>query len=115
MNHINTGLYQLLKKDRTTKIKAQTLKQLKNMKDNEFTDNKLYHYLKTTILSVPRIYGQPKIQKPGVPIRPINSYNVSPQYNLNKYIVKIRKTYIKDKKQCQELYHVFQLGQKCSH
>ena len=29
MDHINNGPYQLLKKDPTTKIKTQTLKQLK--------------------------------------------------------------------------------------
>ena len=45
MDHINNGPYQLLKKDPTTKIKAKTLKQLKVLKDNEFTDNKLYYYL----------------------------------------------------------------------
>ena len=41
MDHINNGPYQLLKKDPTAKIKTQTLKQLKVLKDNKFTDNKL--------------------------------------------------------------------------
>ena len=48
MDHINNGPYQLLKKDPTTKIKTKTLKQLKVLKDNEFIDNKLYYYLKST-------------------------------------------------------------------
>ena len=77
MDHIKSGPYQLLQKDPTIKIKAKTLKQLKVMKDNEFIDNKLYYYLKPTDLPTPRFYGEPKIHKPGVPIRPIVSYSGS--------------------------------------
>ena len=87
MDHINNGWYQLLKKDPTTKIKTKTLKKLKVLKDNKFIDNKLY-YLKPTDSPAPRFYGQPKIHKPGVPIRPIVSYSGSPLYSLNKYIAK---------------------------
>ena len=96
MDHINNGPYQLRKKDPTTKIKAKTLKQLKVLKDNEFIDNKLYYYLKPTDSPVPRFYGQPNLNKPGVPISPIVSYSGSPLYNLNKYIANILKTYVKD-------------------
>ena len=42
------------------------MKRLKVLKDNKFIDNKLYYYLKLTDSPVPRIYGQPKIHKPGV-------------------------------------------------
>ena len=91
MVHIN-----YLKKDPTTKIKAKTLKQLNILKDNEFIDNKLYYYLKSTDSATPRFYGQPKMRKPGIPIRPIVSYNGSPMYNLNKYIANIFKGYVKD-------------------
>ena len=59
MDQISNGPYQLLKKDPTTKIKTKALKQLKG---NEFTDNKLYCYRKPTDSSAPRFYGQPKIQ-----------------------------------------------------
>ena len=96
MDHINNGPYQLLKKDPTTKIKTKTLKQLKVLNDNEFTDNKLYYYLKPTDSPAPRFYGQPKIHKPGVPIRPTVSYSGFPKYNLNKYIANILKAYVKD-------------------
>ena len=50
MDHINNGPCQLLKKDPTTKIEAKTMKQLKVLKDNQFTDNKLYYYLKPNFL-----------------------------------------------------------------
>ena len=49
-----------------TKIKANTLKQLKVLKNNKFIDNKLYYYLKPSDQPAPRFYGQPKI---GVPIQ----------------------------------------------
>ena len=80
MDHINNCPYQLLKKD-PTKTKTKPLKQLRVL---EFIDNKLYYYLKPTDSPVPRFYGQPKIHKPGVPIRLIVSYSGSPLYNLNK-------------------------------
>ena len=95
MDHINNGPYQLLKKDPTTKIKAKTLKQLKVLKGNDFIDN-LYYILKPTDTLALRFYGQPKIHKPGVTIRPIVSCTGSPlyslkKYNLNKYIANILK------------------------
>ena len=71
------------------------MKQLKVLKDNEFIDNKLYYYLKPYLLA-PRFYGQSKIHKPGVPIRPIVSYSGSPLYNLNKYIANILKAYVRN-------------------
>ena len=40
----SNGSYQLLKKDPITKIKTKTLKQLKLLRDNEFSDNKLFYY-----------------------------------------------------------------------
>ena len=75
MDHIKNGPNQLLKKDPTIKIKTKILKQLKVLNDNESI----------------RFYGQPKIYKAGVPIRPIVSYSGSPLHNLNKYIANILK------------------------
>ena len=72
------------------------MKQLKVLKDNEFTDNKLYYYLKPTNSPAPRFYGQPKIHKPGVHICTIVSYSGSPLCNLKKYIANILKAYVKD-------------------
>ena len=73
MVHIN-----YLKKYHTAKIETKTLNQLMTQKDNEFIDNKLYHYLIPTDSPAPRFYGQPKTHKPGVPVRPIVSYSGSP-------------------------------------
>ena len=91
MDHINSGPYQLRKKDPATKIKPKTLKQLKTLKDNELIDNELYYYLKPTDSPAPRFYGHPKIHNPGVPIHPTVSCSGSLLYNLNKYIANILK------------------------
>ena len=96
MDHINNDPYQLLKKDRATKIKTKTLKQSKILRDSKLIDNKLYYYLKPTDSHAPRFYSQPNIHKPGVPIRPIVSYSGSPLYNVIKYIANILKAYVKD-------------------
>ena len=72
-------------------MKTKTLKQLKVLKDNEFSDNKLYYYLKPTDSLAARFYGQPKIHKSEVPICPTVSYSGSPLYNLNRYIANILK------------------------
>ena len=77
MDHMKNGPYQLLKEYPTPKIETKSLKQLMPLKDNEFIDNKLYYYLKPTDSPAPRCYSQPKTHKPGVPIRPIVSYNGS--------------------------------------
>ena len=54
MDHIKSSPYQLLKKGPTNKVKAKTLKQLKDLKGNEFIDDKLYHYLKHADSPAPR-------------------------------------------------------------
>ena len=70
------------------------MKQLKVLKDNNFIDNKLYYYLKSTDSPAARFYGQPKIHMTGVPICAIVSYSGSTLYNLNKYIPNILRANI---------------------
>ena len=72
-DHIKNVYINYLKKDPITKIKTKTLKQLKILRDKKFIHNKLYHNLKPTDSPSPRFYSQPKMHKPGVPIRPILS------------------------------------------
>ena len=72
------------------------MKRRKSLKDSNFNDNKLYYYIKPTDLPDPKLYAQPKIHQPGVPIRPFVSYSGSPLYNLNKYITNTLKAYVKN-------------------
>ena len=64
MDGINNGTYQLLKKDPATETKANTLNNLKTLKDSNFTDNKSFCYLKPTVSAASRFCGQAKIHKP---------------------------------------------------
>ena len=84
MDHINNGQSYHI-------IKSKTLKQLKDLKNNKIIYNKLHFYLKATYSLAPSFYDQPRMCKPGVPIRPIVSYSSLPLYNLNKYISNILK------------------------
>ena len=54
-------------------------------------------YLRSTDSFVPRFYIQLKMNKPGVCIRNIASYNGSPLYSLSKYIANILEAYVEDK------------------
>ena len=45
--------------------------------DNEFSNNKLYYYLKPTDSTASKCYGQPKIHKPGIPNNANNSTEFS--------------------------------------
>ena len=69
------------------------MKQLKVLQDDEFIDNKSYHYLKPIDLPAPRFLV---IHKPVVPVRLIVSYSGFPLYNLNEYKAHNVKAYVKD-------------------
>ena len=73
------------------------MKQWKDLKVNELTENKLHYYLTPADSSAPRFYGKLKIRKPGVAISPTVSFSDSSLYNLNKYIAKTPKAYVKEK------------------
>ena len=45
--------------------------------------------LKSSDAHAPRLYGQPKVHKPDIPLRPIVSFIGSPTYALSKKIVNI--------------------------
>ena len=70
MDHVSNGPYQLLKKVPTTRIKANTLKQLKVLKGNKLITNKLCYHLKPTDSPTSSFHVLPKIHQPGVPIHP---------------------------------------------
>ena len=67
-------------------MKANLLKKLKVLKDNDFIGNESYYYLKPTDSPEPTFYCQPRIQQSRVPVHPIISYSGSPLDNLKKYI-----------------------------
>ena len=96
MDHINNGPYQSLEKYSATKIKAKSLQQLKDLKNNEFIDNEIHYHLKPLNSSAPSFYDKPKIHKPKAPIRLTNSHCGSLLHNFNIFLVISLKAHVQD-------------------
>ena len=75
-------------------IRLQGLKKLLNKFISRLLDNQKITQgecfnLKSSDAHAPRLYGQPKVHKPDIPLRPIVSFIGSPTYALSKKIVNI--------------------------
>ena len=57
-------------------------------KTNAF-DTQRYYRLRCSVPQPPKLYGLPKLHKPGFPMRPIVSFCGSPTYQLSKYLTTI--------------------------
>ena len=49
----------------------------------------LYYKIRSSAGKTPRLYGLPKVHKPGIPLRPIVSFISSPTYQLSKHLANI--------------------------
>ena len=85
--HLESGCYKKVTKDPLKKVMRDVTKVIKNSSLDEETKKKLTP--KNVIM--PRIYGLPKIHKPGIPLRPIVNIIGSPLYDLGKYLAKSLK------------------------
>uniref|UniRef100_A0A3B3HLM2 Reverse transcriptase domain-containing protein n=1 Tax=Oryzias latipes TaxID=8090 RepID=A0A3B3HLM2_ORYLA len=83
--------YEALKKDPTEAKKKKLKTILKQLQDEKKIDKQTYNHLIPTANIIPRIYGTPKIHKPGAPLRPIIDSMGSVTYNLSKFIADILK------------------------
>lgn len=81
--------YRKLNKDPTTKNEQQTRKAIKNSQIPSEDQKRLL----PTGSQIPRLYGLPKIQREGHPLRPIVSIYGSPTYESAKYIAKKLQPY----------------------
>lgn len=61
------------KEDETNHCEQRITAILKKLKQDDWTDNKLFERLRPTGSGITRLYGLPKIQRDGVPIGPILS------------------------------------------
>ena len=82
VDHISNDLYQLLPSSR---MKAKTLKELKALKENKFSDSFIFIWN-----PLPRLYDQLKMHKS------IPSYSGSSLYNVNKYMLTLKMKLVKD-------------------
>ena len=81
--------YENLKRDPTAKTEKLLNKFISRLLDNQkITQGECFN-LKSSDAHAPRLYGQPKVHKPDIPLRPIVSFIGSPTYALSKKIVNI--------------------------
>ena len=74
-------------KDKTTVIEKTISKLLVRMKKDEVLDSTTFECIRATGITIPRLYGLPKIHKKGVPLRPILDMVNSPYHALAKWLV----------------------------
>ena len=60
-----------------------------NRQKTNAIDTQRYYRLKCSVPQPPKLYGLPKLHKPGFPMRPIVSFCGSPTYQLSKYLTTI--------------------------
>ena len=70
---LSTATYKQLKKDPTATQEGRLSRKLKELEKKGEISGGLYHRLRPSGSQPARIYGLPKIQKDGIPLRPIVS------------------------------------------
>ncbi len=65
---------------------AEMNKLIRELEKNKIIDQNLFWKLHSTSSNIPTLYGQPKIHKPGLPMRPIISSIGAYNYSLSKYL-----------------------------
>ncbi|XP_018362906.1 PREDICTED: uncharacterized protein LOC108761070 [Trachymyrmex cornetzi] len=83
--------YQILKRNPVNKTLTELKSLLRVWKQNGFVPDGTYYNLNSSIATLPRVYGLPKIHKPGHPLRVIVSSIGSPLHNLASYLHSIIK------------------------
>ena len=86
---IETGPYQLLNKDPTDRLSRKLTEKLLSLKRSGHLSESVYNKIRPKHKQPPRIYGQPKIHKPNVPLRPIVSCINTFAYDLSAHLADI--------------------------
>ena len=73
-------------KDQTKQIEKSIAKLLSSLKQRNLIDSSTFEKLRPTGTIVPRLYGLPKIHKPGTPLRPVLDMVNSPYHALAKWL-----------------------------
>ena len=86
--------YKTIRGDPTQKLQNKNNKLIQDLFKQEIIDYKLKKKLTCDAAIAPRLYGLPKIHKPGTPLRPVSSSVDVPCYKLSKHIGEILKNTI---------------------
>ncbi|PFX11502.1 hypothetical protein AWC38_SpisGene24737 [Stylophora pistillata] len=81
--------YEELKRDPTPALQRKLNSKLLTLKKTNAFDTQRYYRLRCSVPQPPKLYGLPKLHKPGFPMRPIVSFCGSPTYQLSKYLTTI--------------------------
>ena len=75
-------------KDRTSQVEKSITKLLSSLKQRNIIDQTTWENLRPTGSIIPRLYGLPKIHKPGTPLRPVLDMVNSPYHAVAKWLCK---------------------------
>ena len=81
--------YEELKRDPTPTLQRKLNSKILTLKKTDAIDTQRYYRLRCSVPQPPKLYGLPKLHKPGFPMRPTVSFCGSPTYQLPKYLTTI--------------------------
>ena len=88
---LNQNTYRALTSDPTMRLKNKMINLLKTIRSKGGLSEEMYRRLYPTGAGSPKFYGLPKIQKPGMPLRPIVSSIGGVTYQTSKEVARILK------------------------
>ncbi|XP_044755034.1 uncharacterized protein LOC123313987 [Coccinella septempunctata] len=114
---LNTDSFKEISRDPTTTIQTKTNKIITDLKNIDAIDDVQAKLLRKYNSIAPRIYGNPKLHKIDVPLRPIVSDVQGPTINLARFIAKIltdaydtnNEFYVKDTFEIAQMLNNFKL------
>ena len=81
--------YEKMAKDPTSNFQTKNNNTIKRLENLGILDHTTAAKMRTYKAVCPKIYGQPKAHKPGLPLRPVVPCMTSPAYQLSKYVANI--------------------------
>jgi len=72
--------YEELKRDPAPALQRKLNSKILTLKKTDAIDTQCYYRLRCSVPQPPKLYGLPKLHKPGTPMRPIVSFCWSPTY-----------------------------------
>ena len=81
--------YEKMAKDPTSNFQTKNNNIIKRLENLGILDHTTAAKMRTYKAVCPKIYGQPKAHKPGLPLRPVVPCMTSPAYQLSKYVANI--------------------------
>ncbi|XP_062714162.1 uncharacterized protein LOC134290945 [Aedes albopictus] len=81
--------YNPINADPTSRFEKQNNSIVKRLRNLDLIDERTSRQLMKHNAVCPRIYGQPKAHKPGLPLRPVVPNITAPSYSLSKFVGKI--------------------------